>query len=342
LAGSRAFIAIEECETHMTLFDAYLVVDWSAKSSRSPKRPSRDAIWVGDRVVADDVCGATYFRTRRTCEEHLRDRLLELTAAGRRVFIGFDFPYGYPTGFAAAIGLDGDAPPWRLGWNELTRLIEDNEVNANNRFAVASALNLRCHGVELGPFWGCHDGIQEAALDQYAPAYPYPVGAGHLLERKRQTEDRLGGVQPTWQLWGNGSVGSQTLVGIPVVARLRDDPRLKSISRVWPFETGFGLEPIAQETPFVLHAEIWPGVIKSTVSDSMPIKDQAQVCAMVDWLAKLDAENELSPLFGRPEELSDESLKKVLDEEGWIFGSGLKPMATTSDAAKRGMWELSS
>jgi len=106
------------------------------------------------------------------------------------------------------------------------------------------------------------------------------------------------------------------------VARLRDDPELRNISRVWPFETGFGLEPIPEGIAFVLHAEIWPGVVKAMVTDSMLIKDQAQVCAMVKWLAELDTANELLPLFGTPAGLSVDKLSRVLDEEGWIFGSG--------------------
>src|SRR5215211_8828111 len=228
----------------MTLFDAYLVVDWSAKNSRSPKKESADAVWVGERLAANDSCRATYFRTRRLCEAHLRARLLEHTAAGRRVFLGFDFPYGYPAGFAAAISLNGNAPPWRLGWNELVQFIEDDVGNANNRFAVASALNVRCKGETEGPFWGCHDGIQETWLKSTGSSYPYLTGSRIVLEEKRETERRLSGVQPTWKLWGNGTVGSQALVGIPVVARLRDDPELRNISRVWPFETGFGLKPI--------------------------------------------------------------------------------------------------
>jgi hypothetical protein len=33
------------------LFDAYIAVDWSARSGRSRVRPSPNAIWVGERVV---------------------------------------------------------------------------------------------------------------------------------------------------------------------------------------------------------------------------------------------------------------------------------------------------
>src|SRR5215207_816453 len=107
-----------------TLFDAYLAVDWSARRSPAPVKPTANAVWVGERVLAGDrallsSC-ESYFPTRHECLNHLRKRLLEHKGAGRRVFLGFDFAYGYPAGFAEACGLQGPEPCWRLVWNELT------------------------------------------------------------------------------------------------------------------------------------------------------------------------------------------------------------------------------
>jgi hypothetical protein len=306
----------------MSLFDVYLAVDWSAKSSPTPPKPSPDAVWVGERMAEEESNCEFYAQTRTDCEDFLRTRLLAYRDAGKRVFLGFDFPYGYPAGYAAAIGLQGREPAWRATWNELKNLIEDDDDNVNNRFAVAAALNARCKGESEGPFWGCHQGIQEACLKSTGTSYPYLTRSGIVLNEKRETERRLSGVQPTWKLWGNGTVGSQALVGIPVVARLRDDPELKGVSRVWPFETGFGLDPVAPGKPFVLHAEIWPGVVNAMLDHRISIKDQRQVRAMVDWLAVLDATNTLPPLFGRPAGLSDDGMKQAIEEEGWIFGAG--------------------
>jgi hypothetical protein len=310
----------------MTLFDAYLVVDWSAKNSRSPEKESANAVWVGERVVAQDHTPffkpESYFRTRHDCLAHLRDRLRKHRYAGRRVFLGFDFAYGYPAGFARALRLPGANPPWRLVWTELARLINDNADNTNNRFEVAGVLNSRCHGDPPGPFWGCHDGIQASGLRPYSPSYPYPVRTGGLLELKRETERRLRGVQSTWKLWGARAVGGQTLLGIPAVAKLRDDPEFADFSRVWPFETGFSLTSVPPATPFILHAEIWPGVVNGRLDPKLTIPDQAQVRAMVNWLSELDAADELLPLFGNPSGLTGDRLGTVLNEEGWIFGSG--------------------
>ena len=59
-------------------------------------------------------------------------------ARGERVLLGFDFPFGYPAGFAARLGLPG--PPWRAVWDEIAGLVEDDQNNRNNRFDVAAAI----------------------------------------------------------------------------------------------------------------------------------------------------------------------------------------------------------
>jgi precorrin-8X/cobalt-precorrin-8 methylmutase len=63
---------------------------------------------------------------------------------------------------------------------------------------------------------------------------------GPLAEKRIITD--IGNMQPIWKLYGNGSVGSQTL-GIPHLTALRDDPELASISKVWPLETGMRMLP---------------------------------------------------------------------------------------------------
>ena len=181
---------------------------------------------------------------------------------------------------------------------------------------------MRCPGAAFGPYWGCPNDRQFLRLSTKSPDFPFQLDSGLVLEAKRETERRLPRTQSTWKLWTSGNVGSQTLPGILAVAGLRDDPEFQHVSRIWPFETGFGLEPVPPRTPFILHGEIWPGVVSDRLDLTLAIRDRAQVRAMVEWLDELDSACELLPLFGRPEGLSDERLKKVLDEEGWIFGSG--------------------
>lgn len=57
----------------MTLFDAYIFIDWSAVNTRHPRRPSRDAVWTGESIPALRHRVETYHRTRR---EGLRTLLI--------------------------------------------------------------------------------------------------------------------------------------------------------------------------------------------------------------------------------------------------------------------------
>src|SRR5437762_12862436 len=83
------------------LFDTYVIVDWSAASQ--PKT-GRDSIWIC-RLGADgeSFCNPP---TRHAAKGLLADMLAGASARGERVVVGFDFPFGYPAGFAARLGLN--------------------------------------------------------------------------------------------------------------------------------------------------------------------------------------------------------------------------------------------
>jgi hypothetical protein len=313
------------------LFDVYLAVDWSARSKPSPAAPTQDALWIGETfapgVASSETPGETYWRTRHACVDYLRARLLQHIQARRRIFIGCDFPYGYPAGFAEALGLSKNmppcgscVPPWRRVWSELTRLIADDASNANNRFVVADALNARCGGSTPGPFWGCPAGVTMPGLLPTSSRYPYQTRAGPALERLRLTERLARGTQPAWKLYGTGSAGGQALLGIPAICRLRDDPALAGVSAVWPFETGFTARPTPEDGPAILHAEIWPGLVADQRDAALPIRDQAQVRAMVRWLARLDEAGQLGALFNLRASISSGMSARCVEEEGWILG----------------------
>lgn len=309
----------------MRLFDVYLAVDWSARSFPSPARPSRDALWVAEvraQGVAEPDVGESYWRTRQACLAHIRSRLLWHVSRGRRVFLGCDFCYGYPAGYAAALGLDGDAPAWRRIWQELSRLVHDDAANGNNRFEAAALLNARCGGMMPGSFWGCPVGLSLPMLPAKSPAFPYLTRSGASLPRFRLAERLAPGAQPVWKLYGSGSVGGQTLLGIPAVCRLRDDPELAAISRIWPFETGFTPAPTPAAGSSILHVEIYPGLVTESLDPALAIRDQAQVRAVARWLCDLDAAGRLGALFAAPPDLSAEALAVCVQEEGWILGAG--------------------
>ena len=82
----------------MTGLDRVIVADWSASGQPSPARPTANAIWIGQA----DARGVEtrYFRTRAAAEAHLAQAIAENRG---RLLIGFDFPMGYPAGFAARL-----------------------------------------------------------------------------------------------------------------------------------------------------------------------------------------------------------------------------------------------
>lgn len=303
----------------MALFDRIVVVDWSA--STAPKL-GRDSVWSHVLDVTTDAADTVNHPTRRDAEDHLRE---VLTGTAGRVLVGCDFSYGYPSGFAGAAGLleglPAGRPAWRATWDHLTTAITDGPANANDRFAVASSLNTRI-SPGPGPFWGTTSDrhVGTALTRTKAPGFPHACRTGSLAEH-RITERRLHtrGAHPssTWQLAGIGSVGSQSLTGIPVVARWRADPALSHRSVVWPFETGMTSDPTGGRSDAIVHAEVWPSSIAIDL-DRHDVKDAAQVICLAEHLAALDADGRLAAAF-RPTVTTDE-LAAVLDEEGWILG----------------------
>ena len=271
-------------------FDTVVIVDWSAASSPSPARPAKDAIWIGIARRAQTL--TSYHRTRHEAEATLTALLNAEAAAGRRVLLGFDFPLGYPTGFAARLTGQPHAP---AVWDWLNRHISDSPANANNRFAVADQINARFH--QPGPFWGRPASAAHAHLP---PTKPADYAALDLPER-REVERLVPRAQPVWKLYTTGSVGSQSLMGLPLIHRLSRRPHAK----VWPFDAPTG--------PLVL-AEVYPSLLSRAVaSDPATIKDEAQVRLLARALWSLSQSGGLAPLFDTPPQAQ---------EEGWILGAG--------------------
>jgi molybdopterin molybdotransferase len=301
------------------LFDTIVVVEWSARSTPSPARPSPDAVWIATAGAGEGP--PRYFRTRAAAMASLAEYLAEALATGRRVLVGFDFPFGYPRGFAAAVTGRSDALAL---WSCLAERVEDAPDNANNRFRVAAALNAALPGV--GPFWGHPAGLDLPDLPDKGA-----VRAGHGLPERRLVEERVPTAKTCWQLSGNGAVGGQVLTGLPALQRLHSDPRLAGAIAVWPFETG--LTP--PEAPLVL-AEVYPSLLARAAAAARPeggIRDERQVRVTAAAYAALDADGRLGPLFAAAPGLTPEEAATIAREEAWILGAGHEaPGATRATA----------
>jgi len=295
------------------VFDAYVMVDWSAAAVPTT---GADSVWV---AVAERIDGALPVprlfnpATRAAASSLLADLLSDLVARDRVTLAGFDFAFGYPAGFAAR--LRGPAADWRSVWNEIAARIRDADDNANNRFAVAAALNEHLSGRAF-PFWGCPAPAAGPLLTTTKPA---GFAVGDLAEF-RICDRTSGGPHPVWKLAYPGSVGSQSLLGIAHLHALRRHPWLADAARIWPFETG--LAPLERPDPGgwrVLLAEVYPSIFDAR-DVAHEIKDARQVQAVIAALAGLDDGGRLAPLFAGPRDLSDEQRRAIESEEAWILG----------------------
>ena len=302
----------------MPLFDTYLIIDWSSRVSR---KKGKDSIWLGWTRRVDESARTLNLPLRAQACRKVLELLRQWTSEGDRILVGFDFAYGYPRGFAEALGLTGLEPPWRRIWKELGARIQDAENNANNRLQVAADLNA---GMGVNVFWGCLSRQACETLSSAPASFPVEVRPGLRLARFRHTEEVLRdrgkkSIQEVWKIFGQGSVGGQSLTGIPVLEKIRFASDLDSISRIWPFETGFTSEPTPSAGPFILHAEIWPGILDRL--DTAGVRDQVQVRKLAALLRQWDESGRLVELFDRPLNLTDEQVSAAVDEESWTLGS---------------------
>lgn len=299
-------------------FDHFIVIDWSARNAASPAKPHKNAIWLAEGGAESGRKRIRYFRTRKACYNYLVKRLNALVKARKRTFVGFDFSFAYPQGMAKALKLK-DKPKWKAVWEFIHHIIKDDDKNKNNRFAVGGELNRRINA-SLGPFWGVPAGQSGIFLGPKKD-FRYPVVTKRAsLEEKRIVERRHKGMQPCWKLAYTGSVGSQVLMGLPYLYKLRfKEAKLRKHSAVWPFETGFSADPLAATEAFILYGEIWPSLVDRPHKDRIP--DREQVTYYLKWLRQQQREQQLSKLFDTPTGLSQKEIKACIKEEGWILGA---------------------
>ena len=267
-----------------------LMVDWSARSARSPAKPTKDAIHVAETGPAGQF--ATYCRSRAEAQAHLEARFDMALARGWRVVAGFDFPFGYPRGFARAV--TGSDDPFAL-WAWLSDAVTDDDRNGNNRLEVADRINAMLPGG--GPFWS-HPVSRNPA---HVP-FRKPPHHGYPFSERRKVETIATGASTCFQLYGNGAVASQTLLGLPRLQALRR--RYGHALAVRPFED--------RDAPILL-AEVYPSLLDPEVRARQrpgEIRDAAQVRVLAAAFAGLDPAHR------------DSMLREGDREEGWIAGLG--------------------
>ncbi|MEL7099093.1 MAG: gephyrin-like molybdotransferase Glp [Pseudomonadota bacterium] len=275
----------------MKPFDTIIVADWSA-AKRAPAKPSKDAIWIA--IHGQDPL---YFRTRQDAESWLTDTLRAEAAAGRRTLACFDFPFGYPAGFARQV--TGSDDPFAL-WDWFEAHITDAPDGTNNRYAIAEHLNTLTPGP--GPFWG-------KLKREDHPGLPYrKEGIDFAPHGELRTCDTVArAASSCFQMNFPPTVGGQIMMGLPTLNRLRRAPGVG----VWPFD--------GWENADTVLAEIWPGLIEPAVKETPGIRDAEQVRLLAKALASLSPQ-ELAPLMT--------DLPDAAREEAWILGAEARDLLT--------------
>jgi len=285
------------------------MVDWSAAAT---PRKGKDSIWWAllhrKKGMVRMTCRENP-STRHAATERLANVLNKIARDGDRVLVGFDFPFGYPTGTAARLGMPG--LPWRHMWQAIADDLDDAPDNSNNRIDVAERLNQKLSG-EPFPFWG---NVREEERFYLVRRGRRPHKCGDLTEW-RLCDKRAKTTSSVWQLAGAGSVGSQVLTGIPRVLQLRTDPRLAMISQIWPFETGLRYDP----RPQIVFAEVYPSLVEPAPERNL-VKDAKQVRTIAAHFASLDEAGALGALFEGDPTLSRVERMIIETEEAWILGA---------------------
>lgn len=274
----------------MEKIDTVIMVDWSARSKPSPAKRTKDAIYIAE--VSAGQRFVTYCRTRAAATAHLAARFGAALAEGRRALAGLDFPFAYPQGFAQA--LTGTPDPLAV-WGWLADAIVDDDRNANNRLAVADRINARFDAP--GPFWSHPTG----ETPTHVP-FRKPPHAGFPFAERRRVETVATGASTCFQLYGNGAVASQTLLGLPRLHHLRQ--RFGDALAVRPFED--------RDAPILL-AEVYPSILSAEIKQRQrpgETPDAAQVRVLAAAFA------------GLPPDRLDAILREGDREEGWIAGLG--------------------
>ena len=135
----------------MPLFDFYIMVDWSGGARRRGGRA--DTIWIAFGPRTAEAASTVNPHSRTEAIRAIESILDKTISAERRVLLCFDFAYGYPVDFAAALqaatGRSDRDLPWVTLWQYLSEHVKDDEgtalgakpSNRSNRFEVANRIN---------------------------------------------------------------------------------------------------------------------------------------------------------------------------------------------------------
>lgn len=284
----------------MPLFDVYMAVDFTGSKDLGVQRSSI-AFAELERGLAPDVRKRF---TRSTVADHLLERITEHNQKGKRVLFGFDFQYSFPKGFWKA--LTGLPESWTgilegiaKGVAGLPSVREEPVSNAREWADKANERITRRLRTKVGPFWGPHFSPQPTD-----PKFSFSLGT---FEKLRTVENRVAGFKPIFQLGGRGTVGLQSLCGLPHLFYLRNNCIQHKIAlHCWPFD---GWDP-NNSAHFLVE---WYPAIQNQGRKSH--EQDAKAC--VEWAKAIDEKGQMSKYL-LPDLPDNDKAKATV--EGWVLG----------------------
>ena len=261
------------------LFSAYVIVDWSAASKPTT---GADSIWIG--VFKRDVRFRLTFEsfneaTRTAAEARLNSLLADFKKRSERALVGFDFPLGFPRGFASALKLKDARAAWRAAWDELDRTTGRRQAHQRQQPLRRGGRDQPTVDRSAPVHRGCSP--KDATRSTLQPKKTRDQGPGDLPELPpvRGSEARHGlrdladritpAPSAVRRSWGCRRRGASS-------------PARRRRQRVWPFETGF--KALTEADPGGRGRWCWP---RSTVADQAAgrgrrgMKDYRSRCAPV-------------------------------------------------------------
>jgi hypothetical protein len=192
----------------MPRFNFYIMVDWSGAGRRRGNCP--DSIWIAHGDIEDESPETVSPFSRTEAVQLIRELLLAQTVRRNRVLLCFDFAYGFPRDFAAALqtvaGKSDNVLPWRLIWEYFKSEITDDgghvsssfPNNHSNRFEVADKINSLLSGSNgiLGPFWCFYAAARHPNIPQNRPSQPFQSAQGFSIPSLRFTDRRANSGTP--------------------------------------------------------------------------------------------------------------------------------------------------
>jgi hypothetical protein len=291
------------------LFTAYVSVGWH--SGARPTRGKSSLWWcsverASNGKISYDLKNPA---TRVKALEQLGDLFSDWIARGVSGLATFDFPFGFPRGFGAALGVR--VPRWRGNWELIAGRVRDEQIGRkwNNRFEVANSLNKMLPGE--GPFWAHPPGREFSELGRKQPETS-------TLPAQRYCDALSPDNRSIWRMAYGAASGGQVMMGIPYLQHLSTAIELEDTVSVWPFSRD-STTPIVTIQPRIVVAEGYPALVELFDDPTVPA-DANSVRALAEHLELLDRDGSLAALLGAPDRLPDEIRMEVVTEEGWILG----------------------